>query len=207
MKSLAFLSQKGGSGKTTLAINLATVAQQAGERVALIDTDPQESVSSWAQVRKTENPAVYKALTPNLPGLLDKAKAEGRTLAVIDTAPHSTPGMDIIAKLADFLIIPCRPSVLDLVAISLSVQIAQAADKSAAFVLNACNPRVAETGQSRKALERHPYPVAPVEIGSRQVYSRALTSGSTVIEFEPRGKAAQEISELWRWIKEQMEKE
>jgi chromosome partitioning protein len=63
--------------------------------------------------------------------LLDKAKAEGRTIAVIDTAPHSTPGMDIIAKLADFLIIPCRPSVLDLVAISLSVQIAQAADKSA----------------------------------------------------------------------------
>jgi chromosome partitioning protein len=158
-------------------------------------------------VRKTENPAVYKALTPNLPGLLDKAKAEGRTIAVIDTAPHSTPGMDIIAKLADFLLIPCRPSVLDLVAISLSVQIAQAADKPAAFVLNACNSRVAETGQSRKALERHPYPVAPVEIGSRQAYSRALTSGSTVIEFEPRGKAAQEISELWRWIKEQMEKE
>src|ERR671916_148178 len=107
LKSLAFLSQKGGSGKTTLAINLATVAQLAGEHVALIDTDPQESASSWAHVRKTENPAVYKALTPNLPGLLDKAKAEGRTLAVIDTAPHSTPGIDIIAKLADFLVISC----------------------------------------------------------------------------------------------------
>jgi chromosome partitioning protein len=109
LKSLAFLSQESGSGKTTLAINLATAAQQAGERVALIDTDPQESASSWAQGRKTENPAVFKALTPNLPGLLDKAKAEGRTIAVIDTASHSTPGMDIIAKLADFLIIPAVP--------------------------------------------------------------------------------------------------
>jgi hypothetical protein len=87
------------------------------------------------------------------------------------------------------------------------VKVIMARFESAAFVLNACNPRVAETGQSRKALERHPYPVAPVEIGSRQVYCRALTSGSTVIEFEPRGKAAQEISELWRWIKAQMEKE
>ena len=207
MKSLAFLSQNGGSGKTTLAIHLATVAQQAGERVALIDTDPQESAWAWAQVRKTENPAVYKALTPNLPGLLDKVKDEGQTLAVIDTAPYSTPGMDIIAKLADFLVIPCRPSVLDLVAIALSVQIAEASGKPAAFVLNACNPRVAETSQSRKALERHPYPIAPVEIGSRQVYSRALTRGSTATEFEPRGKAAQEITELWHWIKEQMEKD
>jgi chromosome partitioning protein len=206
LKSLAFLSQKGGSGKTTISIHIAIAACDAGEKVLLFDTDPQGSASAWAQVRKTEYPTVKKATAgPPLSHLLDRAKAENYSLVIFDTPPHTTAGVDIIAKLADFLIIPCRPSVLDLVAIASSVNIARASDKPAAFVLNSCNPRVAETGQSRKALERHPYPVAPVEIGSRQAYSRALTNGSTVVEFEPHGKAAKEISELWCWIKEQLD--
>jgi chromosome partitioning protein len=208
LKSLAFFSQKGGSGKTTIGVHIAAAACIAGEKVLLFDLDPQGSASAWSQVRKSEHPTVKKATAgPNLSHLLDRAKAEDYSLVIFDTPPHTTAGVDIIARLADFLVIPCRPSVLDLVAIASTVNIARASGKPAAFVLNSCNPRVAETGQSRKALERHSYPTAPVEIGSRQAYSRALTSGSTVIEFEPRGKAAQEISELWRWIKEQMEKE
>jgi chromosome partitioning protein len=204
MRSIAFLSQKGGSGKTTLAIHLATIAQQTGERVLLIDTDPQGSAAAWAQVRKSEQPAVHKALAPNLPRLLDKAKSEDTSLVFVDTPPHTTPGVDVIAQTVDFLVIPCRPSVLDLVAVVNTVHLAKASGKPAAFILNACNPRVAETAQSRRALERHGYPTAPVEIGSRQTYSRALTSGSTVIEYEPRGRAAEEITQLWEWIRSQL---
>ena len=205
MKSLAFLSQKGGSGKTTISIHIAIAACNAGEKVLLFDADPQGSASAWAQVRKFDFPTVKKATAgPQLPQLLDRAKSEDYSLVIFDTPPHTPAGVDIIARLADLIIIPCRPSVLDLAAIASSVNIAKASGKPAAFVLNSCNPRVAETQQSRKALERHTYPVATVEIGHRQAYSRALASGSSVVEFEPRGKAAQEITALWEWLKEQI---
>jgi chromosome partitioning protein len=72
-------------------------------------------------------------------------------------------------------------------------------------VLNACNPRTAEVEQSKKALLRHGYPVAPVEVGSRQAYSRALASRSAVTEFEAKGKAAEEIIELWKWLSTMLE--
>ena len=200
MRNIAFLSQKGGSGKTTISIHIACAAQAAGERVLLIDTDPQGSASAWATVRKSEHPAVQKA-TPGAHLKLDNAYS----LIVIDTPPHAVPGVDIIARLADFLVIPCRPSVLDLVAITSSVNVARASGTPAAFVLNACNSRTPEVEQSKKALLRHGFPVAPVEVGNRQAYSRALASGSAVTEFDSRGKAAEEIIQLWKWLNTMLE--
>src|SRR5919201_1531430 len=103
MRSIAFLSQKGGSGKTTLAVHIAVAAQGAGERVVLIDTDPQSSASAWSQARKEEHPAVQKSNVSGLVKLLEKARSEDRTLAVIDTPPHAAPGVDLIARSVDFL--------------------------------------------------------------------------------------------------------
>jgi chromosome partitioning protein len=206
LKSIAFLSQKGGSGKTTLAIHIATAAQQSGEHVLLVDTDPQGSAAAWAQARKEETPTVLKASASGLARLLDKAKSEDRTLAVIDTPPHAVPGVDLIARTVDFLVIPCRPSVLDLAAIGSSVQLARASGKPTVFVLNACDPRAPEVEQSRKLLVRHGFPVAPVDVGHRRAFSRALATGSAVTEFDPKGKSAEEINALWKWIHEHMEK-
>jgi chromosome partitioning protein len=206
LRSIAFLSQKGGSGKTTLAVHIAVAAQSAGEHVVLVDTDPQFSASAWAQARKEENPAVLKTSASGLARLLDKAKSEDRTLAVIDTPPHAVPGVDLIARTVDFLVIPCRPSVLDLAAIGSSVQLARASGKPTVFVLNACDPRAPEVEQSRKLLTKHGFPVAPVDVGHRRAFSRALATGSAVTEFDPKGKSAEEINALWKWIHTQMEK-
>jgi chromosome partitioning protein len=206
MRSIAFLSQKGGSGKTTLAIHIAVAAQGAGDRVVLIDTDPQSSALAWAQARKAEDPAVHKSTATGLAKLLEKARLEDHTLAVIDTPPHAVPGVDLIAQTADFLVIPCRPSVLDLAAISSSVHLAQASGKPAVFVLNACDPRAPEVEQSKTLLAKHGFPVAPVDIGHRRAFSRALSTGSAVTEFEPRGRGAEEINKLWEWLTQQMEK-
>jgi chromosome partitioning protein len=205
MRSIAFLSQKGGSGKTTLAVHIAVAAQGAGDRVVLIDTDPQSSALAWAQARKEEHPAVHKSTASGLAKLLEKARSEDRTLAVIDTPPHAVPGVDLIARTADFLVIPCRPSVLDLAAISSSVHLARASGRPAVFVLNACDPRAPEVEQSKSLLARHGFPVAPVDVGHRRAFSRALSTGSAVTEFEPRGKGAEEIIALWEWLKQQME--
>jgi chromosome partitioning protein len=204
MRSLAFLSQKGGSGKTTLAVHIAVAACQKREKVILIDTDPQASASVWGQARGAKEPHVIKTTAVGMRALMEEAQTHGGTFAVIDTAPHIISGIDVIAAAVDCLLIPCRPSVFDLAAIESSVKIARAARKPAAFILNACAPRGPELDQAKEVLTRHGYPVAPVTIGDRKAFARAIISGEAVTEFDPNGKAAHEIATLWRWLKKQM---
>lgn len=204
MRSIAFLSQKGGSGKTTLAVHIAVAAGSKRERSILIDTDPQGSASVWGEARKSETPPVAKCLARAAGGLLETAELQGHSFAVIDTAPHSTVGIDVVAAVADYILIPCRPSVFDLAAIEASVKIARAGKKPAAFVLNACAARGPEVEQAQQVLVKHGYPVAPVTIGDRKAFSRAIITGEAVTEFDADGKAAHEIVALWRWLKKQM---
>jgi chromosome partitioning protein len=204
MRSIAFLSQKGGSGKTTLAVHIAVAAGQRREKVSLVDTDPQASASVWGQARGPKDPQVIKSIASDTRPLMKEMEAHGNDFIVIDTAPHTVSGIDVIAAAVDYLLIPCRPSVFDLAAIESSVKIARAAKKPAAFVLNACAPRGPELDQAKEVLARHGYPVAPVTIGDRKAFARAIISGEAVTEFDPDGKAAHEIATLWRWLKKQM---
>jgi chromosome partitioning protein len=204
MRAIAFLSQKGGSGKTTLAVHIAVAAGQGREKVVLVDTDPQASASVWGNARQQENPPITKITAPTVPGYLKTAELQGHKLAVIDTAPHTISGIDIIAASVDYLLIPCRPSVFDLAAIESSVKIAKAARKPAAFVLNACAARGPEVAEAQQVLVKHGYPVAPVAIGDRKAFSRAIITGEAVTEFDADGKAAHEIVALWRWLKKQI---
>jgi chromosome partitioning protein len=204
MRSIALLSQKGGSGKTTLAVHIAVAAEEAGERVTLIDTDPQGSAKAWSQARTTDHPPVEKANASAIGRTIERAGQNKTTLSVIDTAPHATPGVDTIASLADLLLIPCRPSAFDLAAIAASVQIAKAVGRSAAFVLNACPARAPEVAEAQSVLESYGFPIAPILIGNRTAFSRAVATGRAVTEFEAEGKAAEEIVQLWKWIRKQI---
>ena len=204
MRSIAFLSQKGGSGKTTLAVHIAVAAEASGERVILIDTDPQASANAWSQARTEENPRIEKATASSIVRTMERAQRERATLAVIDTAPHATPGVDAIAAAADFLLIPCRPSAFDIAAIAASVQVAKAAGRPTAFILNACPSRAPEIEETREVLEGYGFPVAPVDLGDRRAFARAIASGRAVTEFEAQGKAAGEITKLWKWIRQRI---
>jgi chromosome partitioning protein len=204
MRSIVFLCQKGGPGKTTLAVHIAVAAEAAGEQVILIDTDPQASAWAWSQARTVERPPVEKATVSTLTRLMARAHHERITLAVIDSAPHAAPGVDAIAAAADLLLIPCRPSAFDLAAIAASVQVAKAAAKPAAFILNACPSRAPEIEETREVLKSYGVPVAPVDIGDRRAFARAIASGRAVTEFEPQGKAAGEITQLWNWIRQRI---
>ena len=204
MRSIAFLSQKGGSGKTTLAVHIAVAAEATGERVILIDADPQGSASAWSQARQENRPQIAKVAASGIGRAFERAEQERITLAVIDTAPHAVPGVDIIASAADFLLIPCRPSAFDIAAIAASVQVAKAADKPTAFILNACPTRAPEIEETREVLTNYGLPVAPVCLGDRRAFARAIATGRAVTEFEAQGKAAEEITKLWRWIRKQI---
>ena len=204
MRTIAFLSQKGGSGKTTLAVHTAVAAEESGEKVFLIDTDPQGSSQAWSQARNQGNPPVHKAIASNIKRLFEQAAQQKATLVVIDTAPHATPGVDAIAAAADFLLIPCRPSAFDLAAIASSVQVAKASGKPAAFIMNACPARAPEVEETREVLESYNLPLAPVAIGDRRAFARAVATGRAVTEFDAEGKAAEEITKLWKWIRKQI---
>lgn len=205
MKSLVFLSQKGGSGKTTLSVHTAVTAQEAGERVVIVDTDPQQSASTWANARQLDTPPVASISPSEIHRVLEAARAEQMTLAVIDTAPHATPEASLIAQVADLIAIPVRPSAFDIAAAGNAVEIAKAAGRKTVFILSACPFRSPEIGETRELLKQYGLPIAPMDITERRAFARAVASGTAVTEFENKGKAAAEIRALWHWLKEQME--
>lgn len=201
MNVIAFLSQKGGSGKTTLSVHTAVAAGATGERVCIIDADPQESATAWASVRSAELPIVATAQAGELDAALKAANDDGISLAIIDGPPHAAPAASQIAKRAELILVPVRPSAFDIAAVPAAVEIVRAAKVRAAFVLSACPFRAPETGETRAALEVHGLPIFPGEITDRRAFARAITTGSAVTEFDTDGKAAAEVRALWIWIR------
>ena len=205
MKSIAFLSQKGGSGKTTLAVHSAVAAQESGERVVLIDTDPQKSATVWSEARQSETPIVATVAASELEKVLKAAHQDKMSLAIVDTAPHTAPDAARIARTVDLIVIPCRPTAFDLAAVSNAVEIVRAAKKNAVLVLSACPFRSPEIAETRQVLSEYGLPVCPYDVTDRRAFSRAVATGRAVTEFEEEGKAAAELRALWNWLKEQMQ--
>lgn len=204
MKAVAFFSQKGGSGKTTLAVHTAVAAQEAREKVFLIDTDPQKSATVWGDARELETPVVISVSAGELEKALRAGAEDKMSLAIVDTAPHTAPDAARIAKLVDLVVIPCRPTAFDLAAVSNAVELVRAAKKKAVLVLSACPFRSPEIAETRAVLEGYGLPVCPFDITDRRAFARAVATGRAVTEFEADGKAAQEIQTLWKWLKEQI---
>lgn len=205
MKSIAFLSQKGGSGKTTLAVHTAVAAQESGERVVLIDTDPQKSATVWSEARQSATPIVATVAASDLEKVLQAAHQDKISLAIVDTAPHTAPDAARIAKAVDLIVIPCRPTAFDLAAVGNAVEIVRAAKKNAVLVLSACPFRSPEIAETRQVFSEYGLPVCPYDITDRRAFSRAVATGRAVTEFEEKGKAALEIRALWTWLKEQLQ--
>ena len=206
MKTIAFLSQKGGGGKTTLAVHCAVAAIADGSRVAIIDTDPQGTATRWGQDREADAPVVAKATAQQLDDVLKAARHDAMTYCIIDSAPHATPSASRVASAADLILVPVRPTAFDLAAVPATMDIIKASGKRAAFVLSACPSRAAETAEAADVLASYGLPVSPVIIHERRAFSRAVASGRAVAEFEPSGKAAKEIADLWTWIKSELKK-
>lgn len=205
MYTLAFMSQKGGSGKTTLAVHTAVAAEENGERPVIVDTDPQRSATTWADARVPDTPPVAPVGASLLNDVMKAARGDAMTLCIIDTAPHAAPDAARVAAAADLIVIPCRPTAFDLAAAGSAVEIVKAANAKAVFVLSACPFRAPEIAETRAVLEEdYGFPVAPVAITERRAFARAVASGKAVTEFEGEGKAAEEIRALWQWFKEQL---
>jgi len=197
MQTIAVISQKGGSGKTTLALHLAVAAAAAGRNTAIIDLDPQASAAKWSDRREADLPVVLSAHASRLPNEIERVQGAGCELLILDTAPHSDAAALDAAKVSDLVLVPCRPAILDMEAITNTLDLIRAKGTPVFVVMNAVAPQGQEAQEAAEAIAELDAPVCPVQLVSRVAFSRSLISGQTAQEFEPHGKAAQEIAKLY----------
>ena len=207
MKTIAFIAQKGGTGKTTLALSLAVAAQEAGQVAVIIDLDPQATACNWGDRRKLEAPVIVDAQPARLVRALEKAEEHGVDLALIDTPARSEQSALAAAKAADLVVIPCRPQIYDLETLPNSREIVNLAGKKPSLVLlNAVPPWPGRQEEALEAAKTFEMPVCPKMLGHRAAFGDAAALGRSVLEYDSTGKAAEEVREVYKYIMRQLAK-
>ena len=208
---IGVLNQKGGVGKTTISVNLAS-ALSVSRRVLLVDADPQGSALAWSSLRQRDAqfPVVGMAkptLHRELAGL-----ARGYDVVVIDGAPRVNELARAAILASDLVLIPLQPSPFDIWASADTVRLVHEAQQyragiSAAFLINR---RIAKTAIGRDAAaalaQFEDVPVLPVTLGQRVIFAESAARGLSVMEAAPRSGAAAEMAALAGLLVEQDEK-
>jgi len=184
------------------------MAQASGKRILLVDLDPQRSSAGWWRARDAETPQLVETEPDKLRDILEAARVDGVDLVVLDTRPSVEADAVQVAMLADVIVVPTRPAILDLRAILETLNIVKGSRK-AHVVLNACpTPRgtveAPAATDARQALKAFGVPVASATISQRATFSHALVGGLAATEAEPRGKAANEMRALWRYVEKEL---
>ena len=206
MTTVAIISQKGGAGKTTLALHLAAAAVDDGRVALIVDTDPQATASQWAGWRKDEPPEVIDSPPPRLAAKVEQAQAQGAEFIVIDTPPHADSAARAAVETADLVLIPCRPSAFDLSAIQTTSKLVQLLRKPAFVVFTAGPPNAPRVYQEAGELvESFGTPPCPFQMSDRAAFRHASAEGRTAMELEPDGKAADEVRQLYKWTCRQVD--
>jgi chromosome partitioning protein len=212
MRVIVVASQKGGAGKTTIAAHLTVRAGMVGEGpAALVDTDPQGSLSEWWDARKRnasrtgndDAPAFAAVKLDDLSSKLAELRGNGAGVAIVDTPPQVIASIERVMATADLVLIPARPSPHDLRAIGATVSMARRVRKPYVFVINGAASRAHITAEAVAALSEHG-PVAPIILYQRTDYAISMIDGRTVMETVSSGRSAREIAELWKYIHAQI---
>lgn len=205
-KVLTVAQQKGGAGKTTLTAHLAVALTAGGREVALIDIDPQQSLTTWYRERQRLYGEDGSAglLLNSVSGW--RARAEVSRLAgdadilLIDSPPHAETEARIAVRSADLVIVPVQPSPMDVWATRPTLELAQQEGVPALLVLNRVPPRANLTDEMVAEVKKLGGKIARTKIGNRVAYAGALAEGCAVGETHPSSRAAQEIGRLAREI-------
>ncbi len=202
MRIIALVTQKGGCGKSTLALSLAVAAHGPRCKTIILDTDPQRTVSDWWHDREAATPDCIEIRdNQQISRAIELAEIQGFDFVFVDTPGRDDPINARVISVADFCLIPCRPAMADMRAQRPTVDVVKRLDKGGGFVLMQTPPRGPRFREAQRGLGVYGLPVAPTSVVHRQSYNDAYAVGMGVTEYDPQGKAAQEISALWQWVK------
>ena len=194
MATMAVFNQKGGSGKTMLAVHLAVAAFLAGCKVVILDLDPQGSASHWKAARgDVPGPVVVKVAASSLERAIAGAVNDGYDFILIDCPPAVTPATARMIGAAGLVIVPICPEPFDLAALPETLDLVGA--KRHVFVLSNCPQKAPEIEETRLELLKLGKPVFGPVNNWRSMW-RSLIAGQAVSEYEPEGKPAEEIKEI-----------
>ena len=201
MKVISFIAQKGGTGKTTLAISLATMATNSKKSVAIVDLDPQVSACKWSDLRQKEIPTVIDSQPARLQAVVDRAKNEKLDLLCIDTASRTEQASLEAVRLSDLIIVPMQASVVDLRTIEATFDLIKLGHgKQSLIVLNRIKHFGARHSEVITWLEKQKLPICKITVGDRIGYQDAFAQGLGICEFEPHSKATIEIRQIYKHI-------
>ncbi len=207
MRIVVLASRKGGSGKTTLAGHLAVQAEMSGAGpVALIDSDPQGSLADWWNLRAAAAPHFVQASLDELPQALERLRAHGMALLVVDTPSALTTRVGNLIGLADLVVIPTRPSPHDLRSIGATVKLVEHLGKPLIFAVNAAPPRARITAEAISLVSRYG-PLAPAILHQRVDFASSMIDGRTVMELPGASRSANEIAQLWAYLGSRLERQ
>jgi chromosome partitioning protein len=207
MRTIALVTQKGGAGKSTLASSLAVAAHENGERVCLVDMDPQATLTTWGKTRGESDVPVIAAGPAKLRPVLNALAAKGVTLAIIDTPGAEGAASSAAMSVAQLSVIPSRPTAFDLWASANTRKALKDAGAEYVFLLNQCPPaqQSARVAEGVAALEAMGGLLSPMVL-ARVDYQEAARLGWGVTELNPGGAAAGEMRALWASVKRRLAK-
>ncbi len=198
MKTIAIISQKGGSGKTTTLLNLAVAAQQDGNTVLIVDLDMQASATDWHRARADKSPHVQPTHPAGLAELLKTAEEQGVDFVFIDTAAKTESDTAMAIEVADLVLITCRPSVMDLRAMRNSIRLCEVRKVTPHIVLTQIESQGTLQQEARDSLKQLGVDVLPGGLGRRAAFHHSIIDGLAAVEYEPKGKAALEVRALYK---------
>ncbi len=196
---VSIAQQKGGAGKTTLAIQLGIAWLVAGRRVAMLDIDPQASLFTWFNLRR-------RRVGDDAGGLLVQGLSGWRLgselgrlrrefdVVIVDTPPHAESDARGAIRAADLALLPCQPNALDVWASKATLELAEAAGTAALLVLNRVPPRSRAAEAVRAEIEGERWPLAAACLGNRQAFAASIGEGRGVAESAPKSAAGEEIA-------------
>jgi chromosome partitioning protein len=201
MDVIAVIAQKGGTGKTTVVLSLAVEAERRGVTVAVIDLDPQATATNWGDRREAETPVIVSAQPARLRHVLKAAQDQGAQLVLIDTPARSEQAALEAARAAQLVLVPCRPAIYDLETVATTAElVGYAGGQPVAVILNGVPPRGTKGEQAADVIRSLTLLVCPASFGYRAAFNDAGALGLTAAEYEPEGKAAREIEQVYEFM-------